>query len=69
MAYVLFAALCPVVVLAWGGRLVAASSEDARRKLIDAGVAPAIRPPSAWGVLASGLVVAGVLCAVALLTL
>ena len=69
MAYVVFAAVAPLVVLAWGGRLVAASSEQARRKLRDAGVVPATRPPSFAGILMSGLVLLGVLGAVALLTL
>jgi hypothetical protein len=69
MAYLLLSALGPVVVLAWSGRLVAASSEQARRKLLDTGVAPATRPPSALGVLLSGVVVVALLCAVALLTL
>jgi len=48
---------------------VAASSEQARRKLHDTGVVPATRPPSFAGILISGLVLLGVLSAVALLTL
>jgi hypothetical protein len=69
VTYFLFAAVAPMVVLAWSGRVVAATSPQARRKLEEAGVAPASAPPSLAGAVVSGLVVLGAVVALALLTL
>lgn len=56
-----------LAVLVWGGRLVAAHSEGARRKIIEASGTPAMRPPSSAMLLASGLVAGGAAAAVTLL--
>ena len=69
MTYFLLAMTFPLALLAWSGRLVAATSEQARRSLRDAGIDPAAPPPSVVGVVVSGLVVLAALAAATLLTL
>ena len=67
MAYFLVGVFGVLAVLIWVGRLVAAHSEGARRKIIEASGTPAMRPLSPAMLLASGLVAAGAAAALALL--
>jgi hypothetical protein len=69
MTYFAIGAVIPLALLVWSGRLVAAHSEVARRRIVEASGIPAMPPPSAGAVLASGLVGLGALGAIVLLTM